>query len=490
MTDVEFETEDQPELGAPPREPRPGGSRLARRRKVLLGVGAGAALLSIGGLVGATFVKSPAQVIADAAPPPATVITAKASDQMLTATVPMRGVVYPTTQYTVSPSGSASSLYISKLDVASGATVTNGRLLAEVDGAPLFALTGGVPAWRDLVPGETGPDIAELQQALAALGHGDGSDHSGYFGAGTKEAVTAFFRSIGYTAPTTGLTSDQAVQAAQKTVETDEQGISQLEQGTQTTATRQQISAAQSQLSSDEQALSEAQAVDGAEVPQGDVVFLPTLPATIIAVNGAVGQQAPSPMLDLTTSQLALTGELPPAFATQLKPGMTVQIYDEATGIRATGTVGGIGPSSQLAPAGTTVAIGGAAGASSSSGSGSASGQVSGPGGSSFEGGQQNQVPAYIPVTITPNAPLPAALNGENVLVTVQTNESTGAVLAVPVAAIFTKATGQTDVTVVGAGGKQTNVPVTTGVTANGYVQVTPTVAGALVAGDNVVVGA
>ena len=53
------------------------GSRLARRRRVLLGVAAGAALLSAGGLIGASFVKSPAQLAADTAPPAATVTTAK-----------------------------------------------------------------------------------------------------------------------------------------------------------------------------------------------------------------------------------------------------------------------------------------------------------------------------------------------------------------------------------------------------------------------------
>jgi len=66
--------------------------------------------------------------------------------------------------------GSGSAVYISKLDVAAGDTISSGRQLAEIDGQPLFALTGAVPAWRDLTPGETGPDVAELQQALAALG--------------------------------------------------------------------------------------------------------------------------------------------------------------------------------------------------------------------------------------------------------------------------------------------------------------------------------
>ena len=97
------------------------GSRLARRRRVLLGVAAGAALLAVGGLIGAAFVKSPAQLAADTAPPAPTVTTAKVTSQDLTSSVAMRGVVYPSTQYDVSASGTAAQLYISKLEVKAAA---------------------------------------------------------------------------------------------------------------------------------------------------------------------------------------------------------------------------------------------------------------------------------------------------------------------------------------------------------------------------------
>src|SRR6202007_2948507 len=115
------------------------GSRLARRRRVLLAVGIAAALLAIGGLIGASFVKSPQQLAADSAAPPATPVTAAVVSQVLTSSVQMRGVVYPATQYDVyatapsssssgapssagssSAGGSSSALYISKLDVGVG----------------------------------------------------------------------------------------------------------------------------------------------------------------------------------------------------------------------------------------------------------------------------------------------------------------------------------------------------------------------------------
>jgi multidrug efflux pump subunit AcrA (membrane-fusion protein) len=89
---------------------------------------------------------------------------------------------------------------------------------------------------------------------------------------------------------------------------------------------------------------------------------------------------------------------------------------------------------------------------------------------------------------VRPSEPLAAALNGENVLVTVETGKTEGPVLTVPVAAIVSTASGTSYVTVVGARGKQTQVPVTPGISENGYVQVTPESSGTLAAGDRVVV--
>jgi HlyD family secretion protein len=157
------------QLGSPATESDPSdhrrqavrGSRLARRRRALFWVAGGAALLAIGGLIGASFVKSPQQIAADTAAPPATATTAKVVSQVLTSSVQMRGVVYPGTQYDVYPSapesdtgtsgtgstggspptggGSQGAVYISRLDVAAGQRISNGKKLAEIDGEPLFA---------------------------------------------------------------------------------------------------------------------------------------------------------------------------------------------------------------------------------------------------------------------------------------------------------------------------------------------------------------
>jgi len=446
------------QLGPPATDRGPGdgggrqlvhGSRLTRRRRVLLGVGIAATLLAVGGLIGASFVKSPQQLAADTAAPPSTVTTAAVVSQVLTSSVQMRGVVYPATQYDVYPgapssdsssgsaagspssaagSSSAGTVYISKLDVAAGDTIANGRKLAEIDGEPLFALAGKVPAWRDLTPGESGPDVAELQKALAALGYYDDGDTPGYFGPATEYAVSLYYGHLGYTPPSSG------------------------------------------------------------GVPAADVVFLPSLPATVVAVNGATGEQPGQPFLELAArGSLALTGELPPAYAGQVKSGLKATIYDEVTGIHAAGTVSDIGTATTIAPVGAVVDIG-----SGPSSAGSASSGSTGSSSSSNSGGSSSSSGAgatpFIPLAMHPSRPLASALNGENVLVTVETGQTEGPVFTVPVAAIVTTASGTSHVTVMGAHGKQTEVTVTPGISENGFVQVTPAKSGALAAGNRVVV--
>jgi peptidoglycan hydrolase-like protein with peptidoglycan-binding domain len=419
---------------------------------VLLGVGLAAALLAVGGLIGASFVKSPQQLAADSAAPPPTATTAKVVAQVLTSSVQMRGVIFPSTEYDVyasapsSDSGSsgttgpgstgttgAGAAYISKLKVTAGAAITNGELLAEIDGEPLFVLTGSVPAWRDLTPGESGPDVTELQKALAALGYYYDGDLPGYFGSATGYAVSLYYEHLGYPAPADG------------------------------------------------------------GVPMTDVLFLPSLPATVVAVNGAVGDQAGQPFLELAPrGSLALTAELPPAYAAQVKSGLKVSIYDEVTGIHATGTVADIGTATTLAPTGIVVNVGGSTGSAGATGSGQSGSGSAGAGSTGGGSGNSSGATPFIPLTVQPAKPLVPALNGENVLVTVQTGQTEGPVLTVPVAAIVSTASGKSYVTVVNAIGKQTQVPVMPGISENGYVQVTPTSSGKstgkLVAGDSVVV--
>ncbi|MFJ9839239.1 peptidoglycan-binding protein [Kitasatospora sp. NPDC101155] len=533
--------EEPDELSGGQEEPvEPGRPRMARRRRALLVVAVVAAVVAGGGLGAASLIKSPAERAADTAPPPSTLMTARVTKQPLTQTTVVRGQVYPPTQYNVTPTAASADitqLYVSALPVKSGDQVANGRQLAEVSGQPLFVLEGPVPAYRDLKPGSSGPDVTELQAALERLGYGRGGDAQGTYGPGTAEAVTGYYRHLGYPAPTTGTTTQQAVDTARKTVEADRQAITDLKAqraaavstptGAPTPAGTaaggassggvssggatsggatsggqaqgapaglgldQQLVNARKKLSADEDALAKAEAVNGPMIPAGEVVFLPSLPATVTAVNSSVGAPLSGPLLSLTSGGLAVTGQLTPAQAAGIKPGMAVEVFSEVSGTTVKGTVAELGAQSTTPPAGRVIAIGGGAGGGSTTGAGTGAGAGgaagTGAGAPNAPGGQP--VAAYVPLQITPTDPLPAAFSGQNVRITVLKSSAPDPVLSVPVAAVFTDSAGQTAVTRVDQAGQRTAVPVTTGVNANGYVGVTPAGGARLAEGDQVVVG-
>jgi hypothetical protein len=73
---------------------------------------------------------------------------------------------------------------------AVGTTIRRGRELYEVDGAPVTLFYGARPEWRALSAGvAAGPDVAQLDRNLIALGYGAGLTVSDYFTGATAYAV-------------------------------------------------------------------------------------------------------------------------------------------------------------------------------------------------------------------------------------------------------------------------------------------------------------
>ena len=80
----------------------------------------------------------------------------------------------------------------------SGAIVGIGERLYEVDGGPVIAVGGSRPFWRDLQQGMTdGADVAQLEQALVALGYGAGVTVDTHFGWATATAVKKWQTDLG-----------------------------------------------------------------------------------------------------------------------------------------------------------------------------------------------------------------------------------------------------------------------------------------------------
>ncbi|MEJ3747873.1 peptidoglycan-binding protein [Actinomycetes bacterium KLBMP 9797] len=175
------------------------------RRGVLV-VAIGSAVLSTSGLVASTFVRSPQQTAASARAPQPSLITAVVERRVLESTLVTRGQVAPATTIEVSPvtAQGATIQVVTAVRVRPGDEVQTGRVLLAVSGRPVIALAGAVPAYRDLKPGDSGPDVRQAQTALRRLGLETGGDRAGVFGPGTKAAVRRLYARLGYDVPDTG----------------------------------------------------------------------------------------------------------------------------------------------------------------------------------------------------------------------------------------------------------------------------------------------
>lgn len=167
------------------------------------------------GLVAGQFVKSPAQVAADAAPPEQTTLTAPVEKGKVQRTESADAQIKPTAPEVVAPAppgGGAEKAVVSAIHVSVGGKVEAGTSLVDVAGRPTFVLPGDLAAYRTLGPAMTGPDVTQLQAALRTLGYKIPDDEK-TFGAATKEAVNALYTDRGYKATRVG---DEEADAAAK----------------------------------------------------------------------------------------------------------------------------------------------------------------------------------------------------------------------------------------------------------------------------------
>ena len=86
-----------------------------------------------------------------------------------------------------------------------GRRISAGETLFRIDDLPVVLMTGRVPAWRTMLPGmSSGPDVAELEQNLIALGYAAGlfSTPGDEFTWATSVAVERWQQAVGL--PVTG----------------------------------------------------------------------------------------------------------------------------------------------------------------------------------------------------------------------------------------------------------------------------------------------
>ena len=180
----------------------PGFRPKSRRRTQLYAAGTVVFVLAAfgGGWFAASSFQSPAQRAAAAEAPPAGAVTAEVGTGALEQTISTNAIVSRQTQQQVTVTGAAPPAVVTKQTLASGAAIAAGKVALEVNGRPVFAMPGKFPFYRDLHPGDAGPDVAQLQQGLRAGGYSVPSD--GKFGKSTDAASRALYKAAGYTVST------------------------------------------------------------------------------------------------------------------------------------------------------------------------------------------------------------------------------------------------------------------------------------------------
>ncbi len=415
------------------KRPAPPRGSLVRRRRILIGVVAGTLALTGVGAGAATLLKSPAQVAAETAPPPADVLTAPVEKKVLSASLVTRGKVAASQRVDVLSAGLSGAdtirAVVTKVKVKPGDTVKPGNVLVEVAGRPVLALAGSLPAYRNLTAGAVGPDVVQLQKALAAIGYSRGTDVSGTFGPGTQQAVKSLYSAAGYTAPSSVSTKiDGAAKAGgDKLGEPQNSGAkSGAPMSTSPTVV----------------------------LPAAETVFISDGPVRVDSVEAVVGAIATEKLMTISAGELVVDGALESYQKDLVRSGQKVDILSDRTGGQAVGTVALVG----LAPA---------------------------PVGK--EANAANAAPRY-QVKIIPDEPLAAEFAGQDVRLTIRAASTDGEVLAVPTAAVSSQADGRTTLSVITKSGKQSRVEIRTGMSGDGNVEVTP-VSGTLSPGDRVVLG-
>ena len=176
-------------------------SPTGRRLRILVVLVALAIVFALGGFVASRFMVTPAQRDALAAPPPASVLTAAVTSRELSDSVVTRGdvAVLAAADVLEGRAFPASPAIVTAAPLATGDEAKAGSVLLEVNGRPVLALPGDLPAYEDLAAGSEGPLVTQLQEALAAAGI-EVADAKGVFGASTAAGVARLYADAGYAA--------------------------------------------------------------------------------------------------------------------------------------------------------------------------------------------------------------------------------------------------------------------------------------------------
>lgn len=424
------------------------------RRRVLIGVSA-VATLSLGvGVAAGSRLMSPEDAAAKTAPPKASQITVPVEKKALSSKVVARGDTSfdGAVNVRVETSGLKTPAVVTGKVPKVGSTIEAGKALLEIAGRPVIGLPGVLPMYRSLSPGSKGPDVLQLEQTLEKLGYDPGTVDTKYDG-GTARAVEELYEAAGYEAPEPDEQLKQAVDGADKSVDAMKNALRQAQAalkqakagpGKADTSVQQgAVDDAEENLADAQEALNEAEFKAGTPLPVSEIVYVKTLPRRVDDVKVERGGTVNGVVMSVSGASLVVTIKVDAATKNRLKVGMPAS-FDLGDGTIVQATVRRI------------------------TGSGDAYNVVVAP--KSLTAAQLER------------------LREANVRVTIPVRSTAGKVLAVPVAALSAGSDGSSRVEVL-RNGKVELIPVTVGLSADGFAQVTPSGDAKLTEDDQVVVG-
>lgn len=151
------------------------------------------------GWVAASRIISPAEAAARTAPPTPSPILVPVEERVLTSDIVTRGTARFGLPQSISiiPSALKPQIGIITTLPLRNTQLKEGDVMLTASGRPVFILQGDVPAYRDLVPGNSGEDVHQLELALKRLGFDPGVVDKAY-DEHTSAAVAAWYDAAGW----------------------------------------------------------------------------------------------------------------------------------------------------------------------------------------------------------------------------------------------------------------------------------------------------
>ena len=172
-----------------------------RRRMLALAVVGAAVISAVGGAVVGSQLQSPADAAQDRRPPVASRITIPVTRQALSSSITLAGEIQFAEPTPIKLAGSVGIPSTDTAVVTKAPEIddeaTEGDVLFDISGRPVFVLQGTLPTYRSLAPGTIGPDVLQLEEALERLGYNPGPIDTTYDGY-TAAALDAMYADAGY----------------------------------------------------------------------------------------------------------------------------------------------------------------------------------------------------------------------------------------------------------------------------------------------------